>query len=145
MEIAPTAARVNYSVKSGEQCYVEIYNDSTEPTPAMLNGPVEETVEVVGTWTITTWSADTISVSVDGQPVQLTSSADYGGMYAYTVDFAKILEEWNSTHNSKTSQRQAAVATANAAAQQASESEDESSSSSSSSASESAEGNGQAN
>ena len=135
VEIAPTSARVVYSVKSGEQCYVEIYTDDELSSSALLEGPVQETVEVTGTWTITTWSVDTISVAVNGEPVELTSSEKYGGMYAYTVDFAVVLEEWNKTHSSKTSQRAAAVASAETAAQKASEeaAKEEASSSSSSS------------
>lgn len=137
VEIAPTAARVNYTVKSGDDCYVEIYTDGTLSTTEMLTGPVNETVEVTGTWTITTWSAETIEVSVDGEVVKLKSDEEYGGMYSYTVDFPKILEEWNSTHNSKSSQRQTAVAKASAAAKNASDEDEESESSSASADSES--------
>ena len=132
VEIAPTSARVAYSVKSGDDCYVEIYTDGKITTTQLLNGPVSETEEVTGTWTITTWSADTIEVTVDGEPVTLKSDEEYGGMYAYTVDFPAILEEWNKTHNSKSSQRQTAVATANAAKQNAKDTDDESESSSAS-------------
>ena len=121
VEIAPTSARVVYSVKTGDECYVEIYTDDKLTSTDMLEGPVQETVEVTGTWTITTWSVDTISVAVNGEPVELKPSEQYGGMYAYTVDFSVILEEWNKTHASKTSQRAAAVASAENAAQKASE------------------------
>lgn len=129
VEIAPTSARVMYSVSSGDECYVEIYSDDSLTTTQLLGGPVQETVEVTGTWTITTWSPDTIKVTVDGSEVKLETNEEYGGMYAYKVDFAQILADWNSTHTSRTSQRSAAVASANNAAKQASE---ESSSSSSS-------------
>ena len=132
VEIAPTSAKVAYSVKSGDQCYAEFYTDGTLSSAELLTGPANETVEVTGTWTITTWSADTIKVEVDGQEVQLKSDEEYNGMYAYTVDFNKMLEEWNSTHNSKTSQRKAAVANANAAKQNDKGDEESSSSSSSS-------------
>ena len=146
VEIAPTSARVTYSVKAGDDCYVEIYKDGTLSQTEMLSGPVNESVEVTGTWTVTTWSGDTIEVTVDGEPVKLTSNEEYGGMYAYTVDFPKMLEEWNSTHNSKSSQRQAAVASASAAKQagntdeedEGSQSTSQSSSASSSSSAQSA-------
>ena len=129
VEIAPTSARVMYSVDSGDDCYVEIYTDGELTSNELLSGPVQETVEVKGTWTITTWSADTIKITVDGAEVQMASSEEYGGMYAYTVDFAKILEEWNSTHTSRSSQRSAAVASATNAAEKANEAEESSSSS----------------
>lgn len=134
VEIAPTSARAVYSVDTGDECYVELYTDGELSSTELLDGPVQETVEVTGTWTVTTWSPDTIKVTVDGEEVELKSDEEYGGMYAYTVDFAKVLADWNSTHSSRSSQRSAAVASASNAAQKASD-DDESSSSSSSSTS----------
>ena len=126
VEVAPTSARVMYTVASGDDCYIETYTDGGSVVGEMLSGPAQNTIEVTGTWTITTWSPDTIKVTVNSEEVQLTASSEYGGMYAYTVDFAKILEEWKKTHNSKSSQREAAVASAsNAASQASSTSEDE--------------------
>lgn len=112
VEVAPTSARVVYSVKSGEDCYIETYLDDGDVQPEMLSGPTEKTLEVTGTWTITTWSPDTISISVDGSPITLSIDNDRGGMYAYTVDFPAILEQWRQTHPSKSEQRSAAVASA---------------------------------
>lgn len=112
VEVAPTSARVVYNVKSGDDCYVEMYVDDGDVQAEMLSGPLEQSLEVTGTWTITTWSPDTISVSVDGTPVTLQVSDEYGGMYAYTVDFPAILEQWKKDHPSKTEQRSAAVASA---------------------------------
>ena len=133
VEIAPTSARVVMTVPSGADCYVETYLDGSEtPTPLMLTGPAEESIEVTGTWTITTYAADNLKVTVNGEEVQLQVSEQYSYMYAYTVDFPAMLEEWKSTHTSKTSQRQAAAAEATAAAEQ--------SKSSSSSAAEEGEG-----
>ena len=96
-EIAPTSARVVYSVKSGEECYVEIYADGTMSAED-LTGPAEKTADVTGKWTITTWTPEYLTVTVDGQAVQLKASDEYGGAYAYTVDFATILKQWQSTH-----------------------------------------------
>ena len=112
VEVAPTSARVVYNVKSGDDCYVEMYADDGGVQAEMLTGPLEQSLEVTGTWTITTWSPDTISVTVDGAPVTLQVSDEYGGMYAYTVDFPAILEQWKQAHPSKTEQRSAAVASA---------------------------------
>ena len=137
VEVAPTNAKVVYSVETGDECYVEIYADGQQ-SASMLSGPVQETVEVTGTWTITTWSPDTIKVEVNGEQVELASNAEYGGMYAYTVDFPALLEEWNSAHGTRSSQRQAAVASAKSAAAQDASGDGESSSSSSGAQSESA-------
>ena len=61
-------------------------------------GPAERSLEVTGTWQITTWEPDSIRVLVDGQKVTLTSNAELGGMYSYTVDFPAILAAWQSAH-----------------------------------------------
>ena len=103
-ELAPTSAQVKYEVKSGQSAYVEIYQDGGDAEPKMLTGPTSESVEVTGTWTIATWAKDAITLTVDGETVDLATSSDYGGMYAYTVDFNQILDNWNKEHGtSKTS------------------------------------------
>lgn len=118
VEVAPTAARIAYSVAAGDSVYIETYADGEGPTPEMLDGPVEQTTETTGTWTITTFTPDLITVTVNGEKVELKVNEDYGGMYSYTVDFPAMLEEWRKTHTSKSSQRQAAVADAANAANQ---------------------------
>ena len=102
-EVAPTSVTVKYDVKSGQSAYVEIFVDDGEAQPLMLTGPTSQTVDVTGKWTIATWAKDAITLTVDGEKVDMQTSQDYGGMYAYTVDFNKILDEWNATHNTKTS------------------------------------------
>ena len=69
----------------------------------MLTGPTSQTVDVTGKWTIATWAKDAITLTVDGEKVDMQTSQDHGGMYAYTVDFNKVLDEWNATHNTNTS------------------------------------------
>ncbi|MBR0406132.1 MAG: helix-turn-helix domain-containing protein [Eggerthellaceae bacterium] len=102
VELAPTSARVIYSVPSGSECYVETYADG-KMTPEMLTGPVERSVEVTGVWVITTYSPETINVTVDGAKVELKVDSHYNDMYAYTVDFPAILQKWNSEHGISTS------------------------------------------
>lgn len=114
VEVAPTSARVLMTVKTGEECYIETYeNDNMQAE--MLTGPAERSVEVTGKWTITTWSPESISVTVDGSPITMSVDENYGGMYAYTVDFPAILEQWKQAHPSKSEQRSAAVASASTA------------------------------
>lgn len=112
VEVAPTSARIVYEVGEGDEVYLETYNDSTTPTAEILQGPEEKTVETTGTWTITTFTPDLVKVTVNGEQVKLESSDEYNGMYAYTVDFPKMLEDWRATHTSRQSQRQAAVTSA---------------------------------
>ena len=97
IEIAPTSARVVYEVESGDTCYVEIYENGNMSGEQII-GPAERSLEVTGTWQITTWEPDNIRVLVDGQKVTLTSNAELGGMYSYTVDFPAILAAWQSAH-----------------------------------------------
>ena len=122
VEVAPTSARVVYTVEKGDDCYIETYTDGGAAVGEMLSGPAQNSIEVTGTWTITTWSPDTVKVTVNSEDVELKANSEYGGMYAYTVDFPSILEEWKKTHNSKSSQREAAVASASNAASKASSS-----------------------
>ncbi len=141
VEVAPTSARIVYSVKEGDQVYIETYADgATTPTPEFITGPAEQTAETTGTWTITTFTPDLIEVLVNGEKVTLTPNDQYGGMYSYTVDFPAMLEQWRQTHTSKSSQRQAAVASAANAANQ--KSEDSASSSSGGNSSATAGGTG---
>lgn len=102
VEIAPTSAKVVYEVKSGEDCYVEIY-DNGNMSGEQIIGPAERSLEVTGRWQITTWQPDNITVLVDGQKVTLTSNAELGGMYSYTVDFPAILAAWQTAHPVRTS------------------------------------------
>ena len=119
VEVAPTSSRVAITVKQGQECYLEGYSENST-TPYLLTGPAQENVEVTGVWTIATWTPEYVTVTVDGQPVELTSNDKYGGMYAYTVDFPAILAKWRETHTSREAQRSAALATAEGAANQSS-------------------------
>lgn len=122
IEVAPTAARIVYSVAEGDEVYLEIYeNGSQTPTKMeMITGPEEKSVETTGTWTITTYTPDLLNITVNGEPIRLKQSDQYNGMSAYTVDFNAILQEWNRTHASKGSQRSKALSdAANAASEDA--------------------------
>lgn len=110
VELAPTSARVIYSVPSGSECYVETYVDG-KMTPEMLTGPIERSVEVTGVWVITTYSPETINVTVDGAKVELKIDSHYNDMYAYTVDFPAILQKWNSDHGISTSSTRTTTST----------------------------------
>ena len=110
VEIAPTSARVIYSVPTGKDCYVETYLDGKK-TEETLTGPVERSVEVTGVWTITTYDAEALELTVDGVPTKLEIDSQYNDMYAYTVDFPAILAEWNKTHGTSASAASATTQT----------------------------------
>lgn len=112
VEVAPTAARVVITVNQGNECYLETYADNVT-TPYMLTGPAQENIDVTGTLTIATWTPEYATITVNSEPVTLTENDKYGGMYAYTVDFPALLEQWKKTHTSKEAQRSAAVASVN--------------------------------
>lgn len=114
-EAAPTSAKVVYSVASGESCYVETYTDGDLTDAEELTGPAEKKVDVTGKWTITTSSPDSLKVTVDDKEVKLKEDADYGGLYAYTVDFPAILADWNAKNTATGAQRTAASTAAAAA------------------------------
>ena len=118
VEVAPSSSRVVLSVKQGEECYLETYGENNSTSTYMMTGPAQENIEVTGVLTIATWTPEYVKVTVDGVVVELTSNDQYNGMYAYTVDFPKILENWRATHTSKEAQRSAAVATAESTANQ---------------------------
>ena len=97
METPPTSVKVTYSVSSGNQPYVEITTDG-DTKPLSLTGPVEETVEVTGTWTIASWLYDAITVTVDGKEQEF--AVDGSTIPTVTVDFNAYLEQWYADHPS---------------------------------------------
>ncbi len=110
VELAPSSARVVYSVPSGKECYVETYQDG-KMTPEMITGPAERSLEVTGVWVITTYDNEALKLTVDGQEVKLKVDSQYNDMYAYTVDFPAILKKWNSDHGISTSSTRSASTT----------------------------------
>lgn len=94
-ETAPTSAKVVYSLPSGTEAYAIITVDG-EPTDQMLTGPIEETVDVTGTWSIATWVPE-LKVTVNGEAVEFEGTTD-DGMPMCTVDFPAILEQWKTDH-----------------------------------------------
>ena len=116
VEIAPTSAKVVYTVAKGDECYVEMYDEKDNMTPMILEGPVSETIDVTDEWTITTWADNAIRVTVDGEPVSFTYDDKYNCPYVIKVDFDTILDEWHRTHpnaSSSAGRRAAAQAEAN--------------------------------
>lgn len=92
----PTSVKVEYKLASGQQAYVVITNDD-ESTESMLTGPVSETVEVSGTWSLSTYVSDAFTVTMDGKEVSFEVDSTTG-MPTATVNFSDYLQTWASEH-----------------------------------------------
>jgi len=111
-EAAPTSVPVVYTVGKNGSCYIVTINDGKR-SEEELQANSERKVDVTGTFVIATPSdPENLTVTVDGQAVELKPSTEYDGMYAYEVEFATYLEKWRQTHSSRDAKRQAAVAEA---------------------------------
>ncbi len=103
-QVAPQDVQVTYTVASGQDAWMEIYKDGSE-TPELaevVSGPASETLTVTGSLTIRTANPDAVTVSVDGQTVQLTKASG-SNYYSYTVDFAETLRQWQAENSSSSS------------------------------------------
>lgn len=92
----PTSVKVEYKLAKGQQAYVIITQDG-QATEQMLTGPVDETVDVSGTWSLATWVSSGFTVTMDGKEVEFTSDATTG-MPTATVNFKDYLVSWAKDH-----------------------------------------------
>ena len=92
----PTSVKVEYKLASGQQAYVVITQDG-QATQQMLTGPVDETVDVSGTWSLASWVSSGFTVTMDGKTVDFTNDATTG-MPTATVNFKDYLTQWASDH-----------------------------------------------
>ena len=111
-EPAPTSVPVTYTVGQGSEVYVVTINDGKRSEEQLASNS-ERKVDVTGTFIIETpGDPSALTVTVDGETVQLKADAEFEGMYGYKVEFSSYLEKWRSTHSTRDAQRQAAVAEA---------------------------------
>lgn len=92
----PTSVKVEYKLAKGQQAYVIITQDG-QATEQMLTGPFDETVDVTGTWSLSTWVSSGFTVTMDGKEVEFTSDATTG-MPTATVNFKDYLASWAKDH-----------------------------------------------
>ena len=92
----PTSVKVEYKLAKGQQAYVVITQDG-EATEQMLTGPYDKTVDVTGTWSLSTWVSSGFTVTMDGKEVEFTSDATTG-MPTATVNFKDYLASWAKDH-----------------------------------------------
>ena len=90
----PVSAKVEYSNTGSGDVWVEVYLDgaSSPDVAKLLPVGAKESYDVTGTLEFVATIPDYITLTVDGNPVELVAG---NGSYSYTVDFAEILEAWN--------------------------------------------------
>ena len=76
---------MEYKLAKGQQAYVVITQDG-QATEQMLTGPMDQTVDVSGTWSLATWVSSGFTVTMDGKEVDFASDATTG-MPTATVNF----------------------------------------------------------
>lgn len=97
--VAPTSAKFSYEVKSGEEAYIEVYLDGSggADVAGTIEGPETKDYDVTGTLRFVTTNPDGVTLTLDGAKVEPTDPRG-NGVYAYTVDFPALLDEWEEEH-----------------------------------------------
>ena len=93
---APTSVTVEYRVGNSDAAYVEISVDGGAAEPMYLDPGTVETVDVTGTWSLSTWTTDLVQVTVDGERAEFTQSGS--GIPTCTVNFDDYLTTWLEEH-----------------------------------------------
>ncbi len=103
-QLPPTSAHFSYSVKDGEQAYIEVYLDgSANPDVAeTVTGPATKEYDVTGTLRFTTTNPEAVTLMLDGATVEPQETNSGTGIYNYSVDFTSILRAWQQEHGSTT-------------------------------------------
>ena len=93
---APTSVTVEYRVGNSSDAYVEIAVDGGAAEPMYLEAGTVETVDVTGTWSLSTWTTDIVQVTVDGERAEFSQSGS--GIPTCTVSFDEYLTKWLEEH-----------------------------------------------
>ena len=113
-ETAPTKAVVAYSVAKGETPYVEINEGNTCLVAENLSGGASDSYDVTDSLTIVASPYDGLTVTVDGQAVDLSQYVT-NGILRYEVNFSDILAAWNEAHPDAASSTSSASSSSNSA------------------------------
>lgn len=107
--VAPEKVVFSFSVASGDEAYIEVYEDSDTPSIAEdVVGPVEKNFDVTSSLKFVTSNPENVSLSLDGEQVPSDQLDDVGGgVYTYTVDFAAYLKQWKEENDPESSSNQA--------------------------------------
>lgn len=92
--VLPESVEVVFEVADGQESWMEVYEDgSSNPTLAeVVQGPYSKAYDVDKTIRIRTANPSAVSVTVDGEKVQLTSEGN--GYHSYSFDFKDYLSKW---------------------------------------------------
>lgn len=141
VDTAPEFAEFKYFIGSGDEAWLEIYEDGSEEATLaeVVEGPAEESFEVRTSLTIKTGNPSAVKLELDGEQVEFEKPSG-SNVYSYTVDFDKILEQWNIDHGRAPASSSSSSSSSSKAKSSGSKSSSDSSSGSSSSSSSSSRG-----
>lgn len=106
--VAPDKVTFSFSVPSGKEAYIEVYEDSDTPSIAEdVAGPVEKNFDVTSTLKFVTSNPENVSLSLAGEQIDSDQLDDAGGgVYTYTVDFSSYLKQWKAENDPEDSSGQ---------------------------------------
>ena len=99
-ETAPTETVITYEVSDGERPYVEIQVDGTYVLASYVSGPASETFEITGTIEIVASPYAGLTITQDGEEINIEDYVTSSGIFSYSVDFQDVLDAWNEEHAS---------------------------------------------
>ncbi len=95
--IAPDKVVFSFSVASGTEAYIEVYEGDGGPSIAEdVAGPTEKSYDVTTTLKFVTTNPENVTLMLAGEAVPTDQMTESGGVYTYTVDFAAYLEKWKA-------------------------------------------------
>lgn len=99
-EAAPTETVITYEVSDGQEPYVEIQVDGTYVLASYVSGPASETFEITGTIEIVASPYKGLTITQDGEEIDIDDYVTSSGIFKYSVDFQDVLDAWNEEHSS---------------------------------------------
>lgn len=98
--IIPDKVTFTYSVSSGKQAYIEVYeNGKGSPSVAeTVKGTAEKSFDVSDELKFVTTNPNSVSLLLDGEEVKAKEDPEGSGIYVYEVDFASWLKTWQEEH-----------------------------------------------
>ncbi len=99
-ETAPTEVVIAYEVADGSEPYLEIQVDDEYVLAETISGPASESFEVTGTFEIVASPYEGLTVTQDGEEIDIEEYVSSNGIFRYSVDFQDVLDAWNEEHDS---------------------------------------------
>ena len=95
--VEPTSALFEFSVASGAQSWIIVTEDGQTTLSEVVQGPTTKSYNVTTNLTFSTANPDPITLTVEGQPVQMQKDPNTS-YYTYTLDFPTFLTNWELEH-----------------------------------------------